>query len=210
MEPIAEVCGDLADVWRLWWDQQLNPSCQLWSLSITAWGRVGKLLGAAGFMAVIVEIIGPKKLKEWGERLLERVYGTYGSTWLPWFTARPKVAMILASGTLIVGLMGSGALWVAYKWWTTWGAPDAGLWQAAFFISAMLLLMIAALVGTVSWTIFTLSFIVLPSITLSRLVGGVVLTLIAIALSHNQLGPLIKEVTLIILLVGLFLDLLSS
>jgi hypothetical protein len=62
MEPIVEACSN-------WWDQQLNPSCQLWGISVLWWGRVGKLLSAAGLAAVIVEIIGPKKLGEWGNEL---------------------------------------------------------------------------------------------------------------------------------------------
>jgi hypothetical protein len=71
MEPIAETCGNVSAIWQLWWNHQLNPDCQLGLLSITWWGRIGKLLGAAGFMAVIIEIIGPDKLKVWGERLYE-------------------------------------------------------------------------------------------------------------------------------------------
>jgi hypothetical protein len=70
MEPIAETCGNVSAIWQLWWNHQLNPDCQLGLLSITWWGRIGKLLGAAGFMAVIIEIIGLDKLKVWGEAFI--------------------------------------------------------------------------------------------------------------------------------------------
>jgi hypothetical protein len=103
-------------------------------------GRIRKLLGAAGFLAVIVEIIGPCKLRGWGESL-----SMWVDQWEEKIQALGCLIRLLPS-SVIVGVYG---------------------------------------------TIF-------------------ILTLIAVALSHNRLGFFIKGATAIILLVGLFLDLRSS
>jgi hypothetical protein len=67
MDPVAEACGNLESVLSLWWTQQLDSDCQLWSLSVGWWGRIGKLLAAAGLATLIVEIIGPKKSRRVGK-----------------------------------------------------------------------------------------------------------------------------------------------
>ena|ERR671915_349196 len=64
MEPTVEAC-----VLSSWWGQQLDSDCRLWFLTITWWGRLGKLLGVTGFVAVIFELIGHERLKKYGDTL---------------------------------------------------------------------------------------------------------------------------------------------
>jgi hypothetical protein len=67
-----------------------------------------------------------------------------------------------------------------------------------------------SILGLLSWAIIAWTFLWPVGLLLFGRGSATVLMLIAMALSHNQLGPIIKGATGIILLVGLFLDLLSS
>jgi hypothetical protein len=48
MDPVAEACGNLESVLSLWWTQQLDSDCQLWSLSVgqfkAIWSAINDLL----------------------------------------------------------------------------------------------------------------------------------------------------------------------
>jgi hypothetical protein len=239
MESLVEECGYLAKVWDLWWQQQLDSDCQLWSLSITSWGRIGKLLGAVGFVALIVEIIGPSKLKKWGETLQkgpakEQRLKAQQRINKAHYEANPHLGFLAYLNPLTpiegrdvslsqlvtflitswsplfaLGLMGIGASWVAYKWWSEWGLWNATLWQAPLFLIGMLVLMTLVILGLLCWIITTP--ILLPlGFALLGIGSAYILSLISDALSHDRLGPFIKAATGIALLVGLFLDLLSS
>jgi hypothetical protein len=97
-----------------------------------------------------------------------------------------------------------------FIWWTIWGFWGAVLWQVPYFTIGMLGLLVLVLCGAGS-VLLTICLLILVPIMIAMLqVMGVVLLLIGVTLSHNQLGPIIKGATGIILLVGLFLDLLAS
>jgi hypothetical protein len=147
--------------------QQFEPSCQLWGVSVLWWGRIGKLLGTAGFVALIFEILGPERVKLWGKSLrkgivrgqlqksretAERIADIlHTDVWhlvpgAPPLMRPPSdskfVSPFMAAFFALfftLGLIGTGAFWVALKWWTTGGLWDASLWQVPLFLVVMLM-----------------------------------------------------------------------
>lgn len=58
------------EAWRLWFSgKPLAAGTDLWGLSFTWWGRIGKILEFMAAYGVIVEIAGPKRLRKYGESL---------------------------------------------------------------------------------------------------------------------------------------------
>lgn len=57
---------DLISAWRIWARGEPTNSFQLWWWSILWWGRIGKLLAAAGIFGFALEIIGHKRIESFG------------------------------------------------------------------------------------------------------------------------------------------------
>ena len=63
----------LLEAWRLWLSGEPLAGMDLWGLSITWWGRIGKILEFVAAYGVIVEIAGPTRLRKYGESLRDLV-----------------------------------------------------------------------------------------------------------------------------------------
>jgi hypothetical protein len=55
--------------WELWYQARLPDDAVLWGLTILWWGRVGKLAQFFGAALIVAEIIGPERLRQYGESL---------------------------------------------------------------------------------------------------------------------------------------------
>jgi hypothetical protein len=60
---------DLLEAWRLWGSGQPTADLVLWGLPILWWGRIGKLAQFAGALTVVLDLIGPARLRAWGRAL---------------------------------------------------------------------------------------------------------------------------------------------
>jgi hypothetical protein len=55
------------DAWFLWFSgQEVDPRLRLWFMSILWWGRAGKIAAFLGGLTVILDLIGPDRLRRWG------------------------------------------------------------------------------------------------------------------------------------------------
>jgi hypothetical protein len=55
--------------WELWFQARLNEDAVLWGLTILWWGRLGKLAEFFGAALIVADIIGPEKLRVYGDAL---------------------------------------------------------------------------------------------------------------------------------------------
>ena len=64
----------LLEAWSRWASgpNELRDA-RLWGLEIWWWGRIGILLSASGISGLVVDIIGPKKLREFGRKLKSKL-----------------------------------------------------------------------------------------------------------------------------------------
>lgn len=53
------------DAWATWWDgQQVDPELGLGPLSVRWWGRLGKIAAFVGGGTVVLDLIGPDRLRQ--------------------------------------------------------------------------------------------------------------------------------------------------
>jgi hypothetical protein len=78
------------EAWRLWAQGELDPHALLWGLQLFWWGRIGKALQLIAGAMIVIEIVGPERLRRFGESLDDRL--------------RPESlrALLLGSGTWLV------------------------------------------------------------------------------------------------------------
>jgi hypothetical protein len=56
------------EAWRLWFSGQQPPSdAVLWFMSLRWWARAGKLAAFVGGATVILDLIGPERLRQFGQ-----------------------------------------------------------------------------------------------------------------------------------------------
>lgn len=58
----------LVEAWTAWLRGELDPSAELLGLTVRWWGRIGKIALFAGSATVILDIIGPDRLRVWAYR----------------------------------------------------------------------------------------------------------------------------------------------
>ncbi|MCG5464853.1 hypothetical protein MED01_003112 [Micromonospora sp. MED01] len=61
----------LEELFRLWIAGKETSDIHIFGLSMIWWGRVGKLLQFLGGLVVILDLIGPERLRNWGTRIRE-------------------------------------------------------------------------------------------------------------------------------------------
>ena len=92
------------DAWSQWFaGREVDPQLRLWFMSILWWGRVGKIAAFLGGLTVILDLIGPDRLRTWG---------TAGRT--KW--EQPVITAVVAVLTFLIPfLLGdlSGTAWLA-------------------------------------------------------------------------------------------------
>jgi hypothetical protein len=95
------------DAWVRWaaGDSRLRDA-ELWGLPVLWWGRIGKVAAFLAGMTLIMDIIGPERLRQFSERYVERRRPRLGFGWpgivaavagvvLAWAILRPgKIAIL--------------------------------------------------------------------------------------------------------------------
>ncbi|SED59742.1 hypothetical protein SAMN04489727_8519 [Amycolatopsis tolypomycina] len=61
--------GQWWDLWMRWWAGEKVDGAQLWGLPMLVWGRIGKGLQFAGGLTVVLDLVGPERLRAFGKRL---------------------------------------------------------------------------------------------------------------------------------------------
>ena len=61
--------GQLWDLWSRWLSGQSVSNASLWGTSVLWWGRWGKILIFAAGLTVVLDLIGPERLKAFGEHM---------------------------------------------------------------------------------------------------------------------------------------------
>lgn len=84
--------GQLWDLWVRWWSGEKVDGAHLWGLPVLAWARIGKGLQFAAGLTVVLDLVGPDRLRAFGQRLLV-------VNWTKKVT-RPAEVMSLAVGLL--------------------------------------------------------------------------------------------------------------
>lgn len=55
--------------WSLWTEGLLGPDYVLWGVTVLWWSRIGKIISGISALTIILEIIGPERLRLFGKRL---------------------------------------------------------------------------------------------------------------------------------------------
>lgn len=206
---------DLVNAWSVWSTGRLDGSHLLWGLEVFWWGRIGKLLQTMAILAVVAELIGPERLKVFGNSL-HSLYNSksmkrllldaflFQRTWLranllsdkvaqealeqfgEHFTGRLNFILITSFYLFLIFLF-----WAHYEWWSLFVA----LLVTAGFISVSGLLTFLVVITFVSiGLVLDLAFIE-PT---------------AWIISHEKSDKLIKLITLFSAIIGLHFDILAS
>ncbi|MGK7897626.1 MAG: hypothetical protein AB4372_29430 [Xenococcus sp. (in: cyanobacteria)] len=60
---------NLIEVWKIWFEGSSLDGITLWGISMRWWARIGLLAQYFGALTIIVEVIGPDRLNEFGKNL---------------------------------------------------------------------------------------------------------------------------------------------
>jgi hypothetical protein len=60
---------DIWEAWSRWLAGELLGDAKLWGVPIQWWGRIGKLAQFAAGLVVVLDLIGPERLRAWGRQL---------------------------------------------------------------------------------------------------------------------------------------------
>ncbi|MFF0458575.1 hypothetical protein [Nocardia africana] len=59
-------------LWLEWWRGPLTDSAHLLTIPVWAWGRIAKCLQLVAGLSVILDLLGPETLREWGKKRTEQ------------------------------------------------------------------------------------------------------------------------------------------
>ncbi|MFI9812672.1 hypothetical protein [Saccharothrix variisporea] len=70
------------EAWRLWFDGSSTlRDAELWGLPVLWWGRIGKLAAFLAGLTLIMDIVGPERLRQFSERYVRRNRSRLGIAW---------------------------------------------------------------------------------------------------------------------------------
>jgi hypothetical protein len=206
------------DAWSRWLNGESVSNFFLWNIQILWLGRIGKLVSFLSAFAIIVEIVGPTRLREFGASLHDRVIlqKTLESakkklavlSFIPrLFTSKTNhefdevfegFFLKKPSGWISMILAYAGAGLTFYKIYYS-----KGFWPALGY--SVLILAIGVYLAPVIVVLLLAS----PMIALMA-IDYIAIEPLAWVLERESLDKIIKFVSLILLLVGFHFDLLAS
>lgn len=200
--------------WDLWFQCRLPDHEVLWGVTILWWGRYGKVAEFFGAALIVADIIGPEKLRSWGDGLHQ--FASLSFVRKMFLDARTFVRDFLRGNTRTLadyvevlsrhktGIFSVviGYLLVALGVYEIWLA-NLPWWQfvLAAVISIILIFAISPLFGVVA--VFTMGLFGL-------VIDKLIITPIARALMQPDLERAIKILSFLSLIVGFHFDLLAS
>ncbi|MEU5695443.1 hypothetical protein [Actinosynnema sp. NPDC020468] len=66
---VGKAVGEPLRLWGRWLSGEKVDDARLWGLPMLVWGRTGKLLQFAAGLTVVLDLVGPERLREFGNRL---------------------------------------------------------------------------------------------------------------------------------------------
>jgi hypothetical protein len=210
----------LTEAWRLWAQGHLTEDTVLWGLRLLWWARIGKLLQCAGGATIVAEIIGPDRLRVFGNSLHGRFTlasaGKYMRDGLLWYRAMFKYAFLTKGGSpeekealaktseyyadkinFIVSFPVMGLIWYLYHNRFSWLAQIIG----GLFIYCVVFVTLSP-VATV--------LLIVTVLSLGVVFDSLIIEPIAWLLERPALDRWTKIVALLLLLAGFHFDFLTS
>ena len=209
----------LIEAWQRWFAGEQIADLEFLGWQVLYWGRLGKILGAAGIVILIVDIIGPEKLRESARPL--KTIEALGKDVVRGITGR--VARSVASeggpvtnedrviGSVVVLVLAGAAAFFIYKTifdWRTILIPDEyefsffGDWRSGL-LRLGLLIVAAGAIPLIGMTLLVILALLTIAMTLP-------IEMVAKALDRPTLERWIRTVTVVIVLIGFHFDLLAS
>lgn len=209
----------LMEAWRLWLAGKSVSTLSLWGLEILWWGRVGKMVQFAAALTIVAEIIGPERLRNFGNSLHSaftlRKADEFARDALRWILVMWRYFFALPGSTkekealaaskafkadnlnFIVGLFVTGIgvvlVWPLWQWWLILLAAAAGYFA--------LLVTLSPIVTVIFVLLYTLSGILIDLIVIEPL---------AWMLERRNIDKWIKIVAILFIFLGFHFDLLAS
>lgn len=216
----------LIEAWRRWAQGDLDvKAVQLWGMSILWWGRIGKLTALAAALTIIAEIVGPKRLRAFGDsmhRMIEpnRCLGfvvdvlKWTKAWFVYGWSQDegrKLDAEIEMDDSPVNMVCTVPIWLVL----------IGAWIGAIIAVSReygfgLALTLGVVVGFVFASFVTLLTIPVMAVSLSGVglllaaIDAVLIERIARLLEHKHLDKLIKLGSAVLLILGFHFDLLAS
>jgi hypothetical protein len=210
--------ADLVEIWRTWLSGESVTDSELWGVSMLWWGRIGKLLQLFAALTIVVEIVGPERLRRFGRSAHRRVEpatawriatGTY--RWI-----RAVFRYVNAESDSEAEKLASAEM-RTYKTNSLNIAVGVGLGVLISVLTGAdgVGQFIAIAIGGVIFTLFSVApFVTGGLVVVAVLLGALLDTLIvrplARVLEVKALDKWIKGLSVVLLLVGFHFDLLAS
>jgi hypothetical protein len=217
----------LVEAWGKWASGELAEEALLWGMSILWWGRIGKLTGFAAALAIIAEIIGPERLRAFGDSMHRMIAPRrcLGFTvevwrWMKLYAVRfvskgAKEAKLTAEmeASKVNALIGWPCVLVFFGTWA--GAVIVAFSEDEWYVGVLRIVMYCVPILFLSTL---LCFVTVPVVAVSLCSGGLFLAMVDVLviepsawlLERKQLDKLIKLGSVVLLILGFHFDLLAS
>ena len=186
------------DVWRIWFAGKETSTYVLWGIELLWWGRVGKIVQLIAALTVIAEIIGPDKLRSFGESLHPKTTRTLSARFDRATTFYGRVADFPLGNwlLLLITMMLTAGMFQILN--AMIGLPNSKWLLIPFFILSLVM----------GVTVGFLFILIVMSIGL--IIDVCIIRPIVKLLETTYLDKVIKVFSIIVLLVGFHFDLLAS
>jgi hypothetical protein len=206
----------LPQAWSYWWQGcHLDEHLRMWGLYMLWWARIGKLLQCVAGLTIIAEIIGPERLRAFGNSLHNRVTldGAVAHTRSMWRVIRGFIfwgqfsrdrpqeqSRALTVFVLVAVSLLSGAVLGLANEMIIGDGPLSKYSTLIFLLmfTTGLVMPVFVLIMTVAW------------LGLGVIVDAVLIEPIALALDRPALDRIVKIGALLLLLIGFHFDFLTS
>lgn len=187
------------DAWSLWWQGQPTDNLRVEGRPLYQWARIGKTIVLASAVPLLFELIGPRNVRAFGERLHNFVSTRPGTRLL---VAVQEFDVLIAAGAVIAAAVGAIALLLLLV-----GLLFEELGESLSEISDFLLNTVAAWSLTVGIAVF---FAVGLLACAGFVLDVLVIRPITAALLHPRLEWATKGIALLLLFGGSCIDLLAT
>jgi hypothetical protein len=102
----------LGEAIQLWLDGRPLDAYSMLSLPFIWWGRWGKIFSLLAGLAVVLDFVGERTLREWGTTLRDRPLRRFAN----WIMSKRPVFVVLIAAVLIVA-------WFVFAWAKPWLSP---------------------------------------------------------------------------------------
>jgi len=225
----------IMEAWRLWGSGKLTDDFLLYGIKVLWWARIGKGLELVGGLTIVLDIIGPVRLRSWGESLHKHLSREFAIRslkapfqWL-WYFAKllfhdlrnatwrllreptptrvsiPSSNMRFNNALAILNIIVSLYLCFSLPKWL----PTVGIFDVLFKGPWIGRIAGFALIYNTIGAVTTCLLVVL-AIVIGLLLDWVVIQPLAFVIERQHFEKWAKGVALILLLVGFHFDLLAA